>query len=177
MTIRIKTESGWKTWSDFNDFVRSGLSDAGSMFANDRFTRNGTTPQLDTQNVTNMGYMFSECSSLVEVPQLNTQNVTNMNGMFIGCSSLVKVSLLDAQSVTSAGHMFFNCSSLESVRLYGLSRSVSVSNTKLNATELNRLFESLGVAQGSQTISINNTPGAATCNRSIATKKGWTVSG
>ncbi len=39
-------------------------------------------------NVTNMGYMFSRCSTLKELnlSNFNTNNVTNMAGMFYGCS-------------------------------------------------------------------------------------------
>ena len=42
-------------------------------------------------NITNMSYMFSGCSSLSSLPDIskwNTNNVINMNGMFYGCSSL-----------------------------------------------------------------------------------------
>ena len=46
---------------------------------------------IGIKNVTNMSYMFSDCSSLLSLPDisyLNTNNVTNMCGMFYGCSSL-----------------------------------------------------------------------------------------
>ena len=42
-------------------------------------------------NVTNMSWMFSECSSLSSLPDIskwNTNNVTNMIAMFYKCSSL-----------------------------------------------------------------------------------------
>ena len=46
---------------------------------------------LNTNNSTNMSYMFSECSSLKEIniPNLNANYVTNMNDMFDGCSSFI----------------------------------------------------------------------------------------
>jgi len=42
-------------------------------------------------NVTNMSYMFSRCSSLSSIPDISkwdTNNVTDMSYMFGGCSSL-----------------------------------------------------------------------------------------
>ena len=43
-------------------------------------------------NVTDMSYMFSGCSSLSSLPDIskwNTNNVTTMTSMFDGCSSLL----------------------------------------------------------------------------------------
>ena len=47
---------------------------------------------FNTNNVTNMSYMFSWCSSLKELilTNFNTNNVTNMKGMFFGCSDDLK---------------------------------------------------------------------------------------
>ena len=45
-------------------------------------------------NVTNMSYMFYECSSLISLPDISkwdTKNVTNMSYMFNGCSSLISL--------------------------------------------------------------------------------------
>ena len=45
--------------------------------------------------LTNMNYMFYECSSLtnIDLSNSNTQNVTNMSCMFSGCSSLTNIDL------------------------------------------------------------------------------------
>ena len=46
---------------------------------------------LKTDNVINMSYMFSGCSSLISLPflsQLITSKVTNMSNMFRGCISI-----------------------------------------------------------------------------------------
>jgi hypothetical protein len=53
--------------------------------------------------------------------------------------------------------------------------TVSYSSCKLSTTALNDVFSGLGIASGTQTITITNNPGAATCDRSIATGKNWTV--
>ena len=47
---------------------------------------------FNTNNATNMRYMFSGCSSLKELNlnNFNTKNVTNMTYMFSGCSDELK---------------------------------------------------------------------------------------
>lgn len=72
-------------------------------------------PQLNTNNVTNMYGMFSSCSTLTTIPQLNTNKVYNMNNMFAGCSSLESIPLLDTGNVTSMRGMFNNCNKLTTI--------------------------------------------------------------
>ena len=50
---------------------------------------------FNTNNVTDMGRMFSGCSSLKELNlnNFNTNNVTNMNGMFSGCLDELKLKI------------------------------------------------------------------------------------
>ncbi len=57
-----------------------------------------TLQMWDTSNVTSMKWIFSDCSSLADISSLknwNTSKVTNMMGMFEGCSSLSDVSSLE----------------------------------------------------------------------------------
>ena len=46
---------------------------------------------ININDVIDMSYMFSKCSSLTNLPDIskwNTNNVKNMSGIFYGCSSL-----------------------------------------------------------------------------------------
>ena len=75
-------------------------------------------PQLDTSNVTDMGYMFHNCSLLESIPQLDTSNVTNMEYMFYNCICLTTIPQLDTSNVTNMSHMFYGYltySKLESI--------------------------------------------------------------
>ena len=69
-------------------------------------------------NVTNMSYMFSGCSSVSSLPDISkwsTNNVTNMSYMFDGClslSSLPDISKWSINNVTNMSHIFNECSSL-----------------------------------------------------------------
>ena len=71
---------------------------------------------VDTSNVINMRYMFSNCSSLtsLDISGFDTGNVTDMCGMFYYCSNLTSldISRFDTGNVTDMRYMFYNCSKL-----------------------------------------------------------------
>ena len=72
-------------------------------------------------NVTNMSYMFSRCtsfSSLPDILKLNKNNVTNMSYLFSGCTSLASlpdISEWNADNITNISYFFHGCSSLSSL--------------------------------------------------------------
>ncbi|BDR55492.1 BspA family leucine-rich repeat surface protein [Xylocopilactobacillus apis] len=72
--------------------------------------------QLDTSQVTNMGSMFSQCSSLpaVDVTHFNTSKVTDMSSMFSYCSQLpnLDVTHFDTSKVETMSAMFKECNNL-----------------------------------------------------------------
>ena len=76
---------------------------------------------LNTEDVTNMGGMFYDCSSLKEINlnNFNTGQVTNMSRMFQGCSSLTSLNLanFNTSKVKNMSNMFWYCSSLTSLDL------------------------------------------------------------
>ena len=108
--------------------------------------------------------------------QVGTNTVTSASQMFYGCSSLQSVTL-DTGAMTNTYQMFYGCPSLQSVVLTGLTRGVSVANASLSSTALDALYTSLGTAAGSQTITVSGNYGTTGDDPSIATSKGWTVSG
>lgn len=69
----------------------------------------------DTSLVTNMHYMFSQCTKLATIPQLDTSNVTNMASMFSYCSKLTTISQIDTSKVTNMANMFSGCSKLTTI--------------------------------------------------------------
>ena len=74
---------------------------------------------LNTEEVTNMGSMFSGCYDLTQLDLSNfdTQNVENMSDMFVSCMNLksLNVSNFDTQKVKDMNDMFYNCNSLTSL--------------------------------------------------------------
>ena len=93
---------------------------------------------LNTANVTDMSYMFFNCSSLtsLDVTHFNTAKVTNMSFMFSRCSSLISLDVthFNTANVTDMYEMFSSCSSLTSL-------DVTNFNTA-NVTDMNGMFSS-----------------------------------
>lgn len=78
---------------------------------------------LNTQNVTNMGFMFYGCSVLktLDLSNFDTKNVTNMQSMFNGCSALTTIYASDKFVTTACefdGGMFVGCTNLVSAVPY-----------------------------------------------------------
>jgi len=71
--------------------------------------------------LTDMSYMFKDCSSLLFLPdisELNTFHVTDMSYLFYGCTlleNLPDISKWNLSNVKNMGFMFFNCNSLLSL--------------------------------------------------------------
>ena len=91
---------------------------------------------IESNNVTNMSYVFSGCDKLKEINlnNINTNNVTDMSYMFYGCSALEKLDLnnINTNNVTDMSYMFYGCSALEELDLNNI-------NTN-NVTDMNQMF-------------------------------------
>ncbi|EMF0334155.1 BspA family leucine-rich repeat surface protein, partial [Enterococcus faecium] len=100
---------------------------------------------FDTNNVTNMYYMFNDCSSLtsLDVTHFDTNNVTNMGSMFRGCSNLTSLDVthFDTNNVTNMENMFANCSSLTSLDLshFDTSNVITMGGMFFNCPKLTSL--------------------------------------
>ena len=74
---------------------------------------------LNTSEVTDMNYMFADCSPLtsLDLSHFDTKNVTNMHGMFGGSKSLLSLDLsnFDTKNVANMAYMFSGCESLTSL--------------------------------------------------------------
>lgn len=91
---------------------------------------------IDTSNVTNMGYMFRFCQSLIEldISNFNTSNVTDMQGMFSYFESLsnLDVSGFNTSNVTNMDSMFYDCQKLTNLDLSNFDTS--------NVTDTSSMF-------------------------------------
>ena len=91
---------------------------------------------LNTENVTDMSWMFANCKALttLDVSNFDTKNVTNISGMFYACHALttLDVSNFDTKNVTDMSHMFFECSALTTLDIANF-------DTK-NVTDMSGMF-------------------------------------
>jgi len=138
-----------------------------------------TVPLFNTAAVTSMSSMLVNCPSLTTVPLFNTAAVTNMSNMFANCSSLVAVPALVTTAVTTAArmsNMFNACNSLARIQAEDFRFTFSVANCKLSAAALDEIYTNLPVVVA-QTITVSNNYGTTGDDPTIATLKGWTVTG
>ncbi|BDR59074.1 BspA family leucine-rich repeat surface protein [Xylocopilactobacillus apicola] len=122
-----KPVSDWPWYQKDSQIVKTvispGVTAKGSLFG----LFNGMTAmtsieglaQLDTSEVTNMGSMFSSCSSLptLDVTNFNTIKVTNMSSMFSYCKQLINLDVthFNTSNVNDMTAMFKECNDLTSL--------------------------------------------------------------
>ena len=74
-----------------------------------------------SEDLTNMSYMFSDCSKLKEInlASFDTDKVTNMGFLFWGCFGLEQINLtsFDTSNVTNMSGMFGRCLGLKEINL------------------------------------------------------------
>ena len=91
---------------------------------------------LKTSHVTDMSWMFSECSSLqtLDLSSFDTKNVKDMSDMFNGCESLksLDISSFNTANVKNMSGMFYDCRKLSELDLRHF-------NTE-NVTRMDRMF-------------------------------------
>ena len=160
-------------------------------------------PNYNTSTVTDMASMFNLCTSLEYAPQLDFSSCTTISSMFIGCENLrfIPKPLGDTTKITSITSAFSSCNSVKEipefdfngvaaapttpfltcwscidVKFTNLKYSFSIASAKLSSAALNRLYESLPSVSG-QTITVTGNWGVTGDDITIATDKGWTVSG
>ena len=112
---------------DLSGFNTSNVTNMEYMFRNCSSLTSIDLKNFNTSKVTNMSYMFYECSSLInlDLSGFNTSSVTTMNDMFMLCESLMSLDLngFNTSKVTNMKSMFYECSSLISLDLSGFNTS------------------------------------------------------
>ena len=95
------------------------VTDMSDMFSNCSALTSLDVTNFNTEKVTNMSFMFYKCSKLtsLDVTKFNTANVTDMNGMFFSCVALTSldVSKFNTMNVTNMSSMFSSCHTLTSL--------------------------------------------------------------
>lgn len=154
-----------------------------------------TFPTTQMTGITTLASNFNYCQGLTgayNVDKLgnnNTVGTVYVTGTSIMGPNVAARRLLSLDFTCKFSTFVFNGTvtrplALNSLRLRnsgtgqyaGSSPQINVSYTSLGTAALDQLFTDLPTVT-SKTINITGTPGAATCTRSIATSKGWTVTG
>jgi len=146
-----------------------------------------TVPLFNTSKITSFQYMFQSCTNIGSIPPFDTSAVTGTTAftqMFLNCVSLQQIPDINFNraAITSSGSytsLFNSCQSLSKLNLSpgnGPKFTFSVASCKLSAASLNQLYTSLPTVTG-QTLTVTGNVGIAGDDPTIATQKGWTISG
>lgn len=129
----------------------------------------------DFSQVTDMSYLFSDCSSLTTVPNIDqwqTSNVTNIDGMFSSCSSFNQnISAFDISSITSFMGLFYGCSSFNQPLTWNTAAITEMNSMFSYATSFNQDISNWNVS--SVTNMENMFSGASSFQQDISA---WDVS-
>ena len=131
--------SNWSNVTEIkglNNLDTNNVTDMGYMFYGCQSLKSLDLSNLDTSNVTDMSYMFSNCISLesLDLSNFSTSKVTNMNFMFNDCHllKLLDLSNFNTSNVTDMNQMFSGCQSLKALDLSKLDTS--------NVTDMSSMF-------------------------------------
>lgn len=120
--------------------------------------------------------MFLNCSSLRSIPVFNTSGLTNPQSMFSGCNSLAIIPAFDFSACLTgnATTMFTGCYSMSKNLSFGLKFTHTLPG-QMSGAALDVYYTNLGTASA-QTITVSGNQ-VASDTPTIATAKGWTVTG
>jgi hypothetical protein len=130
---------------------------------------------INAPNATNMSNFVRNCKNLMKLGIIDAPNVNNLTSAFAYGSNINEIVFTNLSNVTTTTLMFYFAFGVERFVCPGLTRGFDISGNAMSETALNEMFTSLGTASGSQTIIVTGNPGAATCNTTIATTKGFSV--
>ena len=152
----------------------------------------------DTSGVTNTSNMFRQCPALSRVPAMDLSSCTSIQSMFefsgiqnlpaitFGSTnftaavrsaySLNSIPAWDLSGVTTFNAAFTTCYSLSRCQATGIAKTISFASCSIGATELDEIYTNLATVTG-QTITVTGNYGTSGDDPTIATAKGWTVTG
>ena len=138
-----------------------------------------TIPVFDTSNVTNMSYMFYQCGLLISLPVLNTSKVVTMQNMLNSCDDLKEMPAWDVGNVTNFGGMFSQCIKLTKIHMYGMRSNFTIAIYLVTFTRdaLLEILNNLATVTSSRTLTMGSTnlSNLTEDDIAIATAKGWTL--
>jgi surface protein len=156
-------------------------------------------PLFDTSSVTSSGFnSFAPFTFSLKSLTISGTAHTSISGLLSASTSLNNLSgagtfAFNSSSVRAIKNININCSgvtaaptnfttttgftNVTSMIMTGMKYAFSVQGMRLDGTALNALYTSLGTAVGAQTLTVTTNHGTVDDTPSIATTKGWTVTG
>ena len=109
----FKNCTALETISNIENLNTANVTDMSWMFSDCQNLSSLNLSKFNTENVTNMSYMFDNCQNLssLDLSKFNTAKVTNMYAMFTHCQNLSSLDLskFNTANVTDMSWMFSDC--------------------------------------------------------------------
>jgi surface protein len=120
---------------------------------------------------------FDGCNALTTIPTLNTTNVANMNAV-LRSTAAREMPAWDLSGVSSAANFtnFLGSCKFFRIRATGARFTHTIANNCLSGAALNEYYTGLPTVT-SQTLTVTGNYGTTSDDPTIATAKGWTVTG
>jgi hypothetical protein len=138
-----------------------------------------TFPAYDLTACTSAGSMYSGCWVMQSAPaNTNTSAITVATSMFASCTSLENIPAYNFTGLSNATNANYVASTgnLARSQVSNIRFSHSYANSKLAGAQLDEIYTNLPTISA-QTITVTGNWGTATDTPTIATAKGWTVTG
>ena len=137
-----------------------------------------TAPTLDTSSGTAFDYMFESTYALVNIPPCDySSNGLTFNNFASSSYNIRTLPTIDLTNATDTTSMFGSCYSLQDAsNISNANQNIHFDTCQLGNTALNTIYTNLDTVSG-KTITVSSNWGTSTDNPSIATAKGWTVTG
>lgn len=151
----------------------------GVIFGNEMFSycySLQTVPRYDLSACTNVSGFFHTCRNLYSIPPIDFSASTNCTSIFQACASLIEIPAISFAAGTNFGNLFAGAASIARIRATDMNVSFSIQSCALDVAQLDELYTNLPTVVG-QTITVTDNPGTSGDDPTIATAKGWTVTG
>lgn len=167
-----------------NTFNMPNAINTSNMFRFDRTLERVPNTFNTGATLTTANAMFYECYALTNCPNINLSGAANLTELFYNCRAIKEIPNINLRTNTAGTYTntFFQNWNLSQCGMSGFTgANVSFASCSLGATALNQIYTNLGVVGASganaRTITVSGNWGTANDTPSIATNKGWAVSG
>jgi hypothetical protein len=133
-------------------------------------------PPINLPVCTNASDLFRD-SSMIFMPSVQVGGTnTNLTRMYYGMLQLIQVPPTNMSSSNNLTDIFLLSPSLKAIKSTGMRVSFTVATRNFSSTALNEIYTNLATVSG-QTITVTANYGTTTDTPTIATSKGWAVTG
>lgn len=163
------TSHGVDDWGDINT---SGVTTMQTAF---QACKGRTFPTLDCTSNTTLYRTFFQADGFTVLDFIiNTESVTNFRELVRDNYTVTEIRNINWSGATNMTNTFQNAYNLSRIVGGNIPITFTIANCNFEATEIDELFTDLPTVAG-QNVTVTGNPGAAGCDPSIATGKGWSV--